>query len=323
MILVTGAFGFIGSHLVESIAKSGSEVVAVGHPSLGDHYLDELLKGEYATRIHPVLADLKSFDAAASIFQRFRPRVVYHLAAIASHRLSFNEPYLYLDNNLRTTLNVIEAARISRVSPRILFASSSSVYGENRSPLTEDLQPRPKGPYAVSKWLCEELAKAYHRDYSLDVVIVRYFNVVGERCRSNIVFRVFADKISSGREVEVNGRVVEGVFRPAARDFTYVEDVVRGTILAAEKGRSGEVYNLGRGVPVSVLDVAYEMMRLFGRNVEIIQRELSPHESLEVYSDSSKARRELGWAPQVGFEEMVKRFIEWYKATYHHPPQDL
>ncbi|MEM0454347.1 MAG: NAD-dependent epimerase/dehydratase family protein, partial [Nitrososphaerota archaeon] len=168
-------------------------------------------------------------------------------------------------NNVRTTLNVLEAARTTEPSPRVVFASSSSVYGDHQPPLREEMPPRPKGPYALSKWIGEELCKEYVRSYGLEVVTVRYFNVVGERCRSNIVFKVFADRIASGQPVDVNGRTVDGVFRPAERDFTYVGDVVEGTILAAERGRPGEIYNLGRGEPQSVLRLAELMMELMDR----------------------------------------------------------
>ncbi len=314
MMLVTGGLGFIGSHLVERLLGLGEDVVAVSHPRLGENYLDELQASRGEGRLIPVLLDLNDMNAVKTVLERFKPDTVFHLAALASHRLSVEHPHLFLENNVRTTLNVLEAARVTEPSPRVVFASSSSVYGDHQPPLREDMYPRPKGPYALSKWIGEELCKEYVRTYGLEVVTLRYFNVVGERCRSNIVFKVFADRISSGQPVDVNGRTVDGVFRPAERDFTYVGDVVEGTILAAERGRPGEVYNLGRGEPVSVMRLAELMMELIGRRVEVRKRELAPHEALVSYSDSTKAQRELGWRPRVSFEETVRRYVDWYLA---------
>ncbi|MDJ0274356.1 MAG: GDP-mannose 4,6-dehydratase [Nitrososphaerota archaeon] len=313
-MLVTGGLGFIGSHLVERLIGLGEDVVALGHPRLGENYLDDLLRAKGEGRLIALLLDLNDLNAVKTVLERFKPEVVFHLAALASHRLSVEQPHLFIDNNVRTTLNVLEAARTTEPSPRVVFASSSSVYGDHQPPLREEMPPRPKGPYALSKWIGEELCKEYVRSYGLEVVTVRYFNVVGERCRSNIVFKVFADRIASGQPVDVNGRTVDGVFRPAERDFTYVGDVVEGTILAAERGRPGEIYNLGRGEPQSVLRLAELMMELMDRRVEVRRRELAPHEALVSYSDSSKAQRELGWRPRVGFEETVRRYVDWYLA---------
>lgn len=312
MKMVTGAFGFIGSHLVESLLSTGEGVLAVGHPSIGESYLEDLRRHQNAKNMVPILMDLRSHDHVISVVKHYRPSTIFHLGALASHRLSLLEPHAYLENNVITVLNVLEAARVCEPSPRVLFASSSSIYGDHKPPLREDLPPRPKGPYALSKWIGEEISKEYARDYGLDVVMTRYFNVVGERCRSNIVFKIFADKIYEGRPVEVNGKTVNGVFKPATRDFTYVGDVVSGTILTTERGARGEVYNIGRGAPVSVEDLAVEMMKALGRRVEVIRRELAPHESHESYSDNSKARAQLGWSPEVGFEETVKRYANWY-----------
>ncbi|MCS7094725.1 MAG: GDP-mannose 4,6-dehydratase [Thaumarchaeota archaeon] len=312
MMLVTGAFGFIGSHLIESLLTSGSKVLAVGHPTLGENSLEELLVGHREGRIVLVMMDLRSPEQVIQLIAHYSPEKVFHLAALSSHRLSVLQPHTFLENNITTLLNVLEAARRCEPSPKVVFTSSSSVYGDQKPPLSEDLPPRPKGPYALSKWIGEELVKGYVADYGLDATIVRYFNVVGERCKSNIVFKVFADRISSGQPVEVNGRTVDGVFRPATRDFIYVGDAVAMTVLVSYRGRRGEIYNVGRGEPVSVEALAYEMMKVIGRRVEVVRRELAPHESLESYSDNSKVMRELGWSPNIALQTMVRRYVEWY-----------
>ncbi|MEN3048566.1 MAG: GDP-mannose 4,6-dehydratase [Candidatus Caldarchaeales archaeon] len=312
MIIVTGAFGFIGSHLVEALIASGADVLAVGHPSIALREVEELHGARGPSRTLPVLIDLRSAEQVFQLFGSHGPERVFHLAAMSSHRLSLLQPHTFIENNVMALLNVLEAARRCEPSPRVVFASSSSVYGDQRPPHSEDMPPKPKGPYALSKWMGEELVRGYASDYGLDAVVVRYFNVVGERCRTHNVFRVFADRITSGQAVEVNGRTVDGVFRPATRDFVYVGDAVEATVLASERGRRGEAYNVGRGEPVSVEELAHEMMAAIGRRVEVVRRELAPHESLESYGDVSKARRELGWSPRTDLRAMVRRYVEWY-----------
>ena len=314
MNIVTGAFGFVGSHLAEFLLSRGEDVAALSHPAPPENNYRYLASNPEARRLRVVLADVRSLDALKLLFRSLKPEVVYHLAALASHRLSLDNPYPYLETNITTVLNVLEAARVTEPSPRIIFSSSSSVYGDNSPPLREDMKPMPKGPYALSKSIGEELCMHYNKTYGVDCVVVRYFNVVGERCRSNIVLRIFADRIVKGEDVEVYGRIVDGVFKPAVRDFTYVGDVVKGTVLAAERGRAGEVYNIGYGRPVSVLNIAYFLMKHIGRETGVVYKELKPHEALESYCDNSKAREELGWKPEVDVEETVKRYVRWYMS---------
>jgi nucleoside-diphosphate-sugar epimerase len=259
------------------------------------------------------LADLNSFKR---LLRSFQPSTIYHLAALASHRLSNRDPHPYLHNNLNTVLTVLEAARTTEPTPKIVFTSSSSVYGDNQPPLREEMTPRPRGPYALSKLMGEQLCRLYSEEYGLQCPIIRYFNVVGERCRGNIVFKIFADRIARGESVEVNGRYVDGVFKPAERDFTYVKDAVEGTKLVGEKGVGSEIYNIGFGRPVSVAKVAELLMASMGRRVRIVEKELQPHETLVSYSDNRKARENLGWQPKTDLEEMVKRYAEWYRSIH-------
>jgi nucleoside-diphosphate-sugar epimerase len=316
LLLVTGAFGFIGSHLVERLLDIGEEVVAVGVAPPAEDNLRHLTAHRNAHLMRVAVLDLADLNSFKRLLRSFQPSTIYHLAALASHRLSHRDPHPYLHNNLNTVLTVLEAARTTEPTPRIVFTSSSSVYGDNQPPLREDMTPRPRGPYALSKLMGEQLCRLYSEEYGLQCPIIRYFNVVGERCRGNIVFKIFADRIARGEPVEVNGRYVDGVFKPAERDFTYVRDAVEGTILVGVKGVGSEIYNIGFGRPVSVARVAELLMADMGRRVKVVERELQPHETLVSYSDNRKARENLGWQPKTDLEEMVKRYAEWYRSIH-------
>jgi UDP-glucose 4-epimerase len=316
LLLVTGAFGFIGSHLVERLLDDGEEVLAVGVAPPAEDNLKHLTAHRNAHLMRVAVLDLADLNSFKRLLRSFQPSTIYHLAALASHRLSHRDPHPYLHNNLNTVLTVLEAARTTEPTPKIVFTSSSSVYGDNQPPLREDMTPRPRGPYALSKLMGEQLCRLYSEEYGLQCPIIRYFNVVGERCRGNIVFKIFADRIARGEPVEVNGRYVDGVFKPAERDFTYVRDAVEATILVGEKGVGSEIYNIGFGRPVSVAKVAELLMASMERRVKIVEKELQPHETLVSYSDNRKARENLGWQPKTDLEEMVKRYAEWYRSIH-------
>ncbi|MDW8062952.1 MAG: GDP-mannose 4,6-dehydratase [Candidatus Caldarchaeum sp.] len=313
---MTGAFGFIGSHLVEKLLDNGEEVVAVGTAPPQEDNMHLLVTHEKSANLRVVRTDVSQLESVKALMKDFRPRLVYHLAAIASHRLSRKDPYLYLTNNYNTVLAVLEAARQTEPTPKIVFASSSSVYGDSQPPLREEMPPKPKGPYAFSKLLGEQLCVHYHDEYGLVCPMVRYFNVVGERCRGNIVFNIFARSIAQNLPVEVYGRYVNGLFKPAERDFTYISDAVEGTVLVGEKGLGCEIYNIGYGRPVSVRKVAELMMENMGRRVAIVEKELLPHETLVSYCDNTKAVRMLGWNPKTDIEEAVRRYVEWFRKSF-------
>ncbi|MEM4668737.1 MAG: GDP-mannose 4,6-dehydratase [Nitrososphaerota archaeon] len=310
--MVTGGFGFIGSHLVEKLLGIGEEVVVLSHPNPPENNSKYTLSNPNSHKMRIVYSDMKDLDSVIGVLKMFKLDVIYHLAAIASHRLSVREPYAYLENNYISLLNLLEATRIVEPSPKIVFTSSSSVYGDHEPPLREDLEPRPRGPYALSKFFGERLCKLYVDMYGLDCSIVRYFNVVGERCRGNIVFKIFAENILAGKPLDVNGRWIDGEFKPAQRDFTYISDAVEGTIAVGMKARGGEIFNIGFGRPVSILRVAELMMEAFNKKVMVNFRELQPHESLISYCDNSKARNILGWRPRIDIEEMVQRYVKWF-----------
>ncbi len=297
-VMVTGAMGFIGRRLVARLEEGGVEVLAVG------------LEGGRIGGVEVVGCDVRDLESVVRLVEKSRPEVIFHLAALSSHRGSMNKPFEYLSNNLGGVLTVLEAARRSG-GTGVVFASSSSVYGLGEPPHREDSRLEPRSPYALSKYLGERLCKMYHDLYGVDCVVLRYFNVVGEGCSPESVFSVFARRIVSGQPLRVNGRWVDGAFRPAERDFVYVGDVVEATVRAGELG-GFHVINVGSGRPTSVLELAELMMEEAGRRVGVEYGELGEEEALSSYADITRAERLLGWRPRTSLREAVKRYMEWF-----------
>jgi nucleoside-diphosphate-sugar epimerase len=312
LVIVTGGLGFIGSHVAERLVERGEEVIIVDKKKEDEALIRELRQIPAFEEARIVYGDLRDKSFVEELINKYEPTTIYHLAALASHRLSIEDPYTYIEQNTTTLLNVLEAARKSRVKPRIVFSSSSSIYGNTPPPLREEMEPRPSGPYALSKYFGEQICRLYHELYDVECIVLRYFNVIGERCRGNIVLKIFVDNILEGKPLVVNGRWIDGKFYPATRDFTYVGDIADGTILAGQLKSSFEVINLGAGRPTSVLELAERVIEEMGRERSRIEyASLSPHEALHSYSDNSKARRLLNWEPRVDLRTIVKRYVEW------------
>jgi len=317
LVIVTGGLGFIGSHVAERLAERGEEVVIVDKKKEDEALLRELRQISAFEKARIMYGDLRDRRFVEELINKYEPTTIYHLAALASHRLSIEDPYSYIEQNTTTLLNVLEAARNSRAKPKIVFSSSSSIYGNTPPPLREEMEPKPSGPYALSKYFGEQLCRLYHELYEIDCIVLRYFNVVGERCRGNIVLKIFVDNVLEGKPLVVNGRWIDGKFHPATRDFTYVGDIAEGTILAGQLKSSFEVINLGAGRPTSVQELAERVIEEMGKNKSKIEyAELSPHEALHSYSDNSKARRLLNWEPRVDLKTIVKRYVEWRLKNY-------
>lgn len=309
MILVTGGWGFIGSHLVERLIGE-RENVAVIDKKQPPTYVPESVRS--SGRVRWYVGDLCNRDFVYKVIDEVRPSIVFHLAAIASHRLSIDSPADYVRNNVLSTLNLLEVIRRVGGCQKFVFSSTASVYGDQKPPHREDSPRTPRGPYAYSKVICEDLCRLYSESYGIDSVVLRYFNVIGERCRDNIVLKIFVERSLKGEPLHVNGRWIDGEFRPASRDFTYVGDIVEGTLRASRVRASFEVFNLGAGRPVTVKRLAELVNSMLDSRSEIVFRELAPHEALESYSDPSKAISQLRWSPRVDIEEAVRRYVDWY-----------
>ena len=319
-ILLTGAAGFIGFHVAKKLLERGDRVVGIDN--LNDYYDVRLKEARLALlRAYPgfVLAKLDVADrdgVFALIGQHKELRSIIHLAAQAGVRYSLENPYAYIDANVMGTLVMLEAARRIDGLTAITYASSSSVYGANqKQPFgVEDRVDEPVSLYAATKRGCELLARTYSHLYGLPATGLRYFTVYGPWGRPDMAAYLFTRAILAGQPIKVfnEGRM--------ARDFTYIDDIVTGTIAAHDRpsadGVPHRIYNLGNHRPERLLDFIAVLERLLGRTATKEFLPLQPGDVPESFADIEASRRDLGFEPRTTIEVGLARFVEWYKQ-YH------
>ena len=310
--LVTGGAGFVGSHLADALLARGNEVVCVDNFS--DYYSPARKRSNIAGALAQpgytlVEADIRDDAAIDAAFATHRPDKVAHMAAMGSISYSVRHPKLYEEVNIRGTLNVLDAARRYQAQG-IVLASTSSIYGRtDKIPFVEtDSTDRPLAPYPASKKADEVIAAAYHTSYGLPSICVRFFNVYGPRGRPDMTPYMFTDAIAHGRPITLydGGR--------PRRDWTYVDDIVAGIVAALDADVGYEIFNLGRGQPVVMRDFVTTIERLVGKQAQIVEAPLPANEALVTYADVGKARKLLGYDPQVSIEAGLERFWAWYQA---------
>src|SRR4051812_44674523 len=296
---VTGAAGFVGSHLSEALAAAGHQVVGID--CLTDYY-DTALKEQNADLLDAVGCDLRTFDLAEAPLDFARFDGVFHLAAQPGVR-SFGDVFpVYLRNNVLVTQRVFEAAARDRV--KVVFASSSSVYGAaERYPTPEDTPPHPLSPYGITKLACEQLADAYRRAFELDCVVLRFFNAFGPRQRPDMAFTRIVHTLAGGGTFDLYG---DG---DQSRGWTYVSDVVDATVSAMERGRG--TYNVGGALEASMNESIALLERISGRTLDVRRGEAVPGDQRRTAADTTRIRSELGWAPRVSLEEGLRAQWEW------------
>ncbi|MDH5198218.1 MAG: GDP-mannose 4,6-dehydratase [Gemmatimonadota bacterium] len=316
-VAVTGAGGFIGSHLVEALARAGAEVTAVvRYNSRGDDGNLRYLDGETrrSLRVHRI--DLADLDATHRALQD--AEVVFHLAAFIGIPYSYVNPHDAVLNNLLATLNVLSVARDAGVE-RLVQTSTSEVYGSARQiPIPETHVLQPQSPYSASKIATDHVALSYFYSFNVPVTLVRPFNTFGPRQSARAVIPAVITQALAGKDIKV------GV-TTTTRDFVFVEDTVRGFMLAAESPASvGEVINIGTGQETSIEDAIRLIVRVVGRESRVVQDETrmrpAASEVSRLCADVSKAERMLGFRPEVAFEDGIRRTVAWIGAhldTYH------
>lgn len=313
MILITGGLGFIGSHLSEALLNNDEKIILNNRTSQHENNYSELVKHPRANNMKVIISDIRDLHSLTDILKQNNIGTIYHLAALSSNILSTQDPHGYIDMNTSGVLNVLEAARRTEPSPRVVFASSSNVYGNQDPPLGEDLEPKPTNPYALSKYFGERLCHLYHVRYSISSIVLRYFNVIGERSR---FMKMFADKISHDETPLVYGKKdSNGNSVPLQRDFVYVGDIVNGTISAVNCGMEHAIINLGTGKPMRNMDLVLLLIRRFGSNIKPSIIESDSSEPSVSFSDNSRAKKLLGWTPKISVQEIVNRYCNWYLQT--------
>jgi UDP-glucuronate 4-epimerase len=312
-ILITGAAGFIGYHLSLALKKRGDLVVGMDN---FNSYYDPQLKRDRRDRltkanIEILTADIRDRDFIRLVLMRNEITHVVHLAAQAGVRHSLYEPDDYVASNLQGFVSILEACR-TFPGLKLIYASSSSVYGLNKkTPFrVEDKTDQPANLYGATKKANEVMAHAYHHLYGLSVTALRYFTAYGPWGRPDMAYYRFTRHICEGQPIQVFNR---GLMR---RDFTYIDDIVNGTIAAIDLGAECEIFNLGDNRPIDLLYLIQLLEEALGIRAikEMLPMQLG--EVLETYADIEKSQKMLGFQPRISLEEGIIRFIEWYK-DYH------
>jgi UDP-glucuronate 4-epimerase len=312
-VLVTGGAGFIGSHLCRRLLQEGYDVVCLDNfdtyydPAIKRRNLEEIKASGGDKGFQLVEGDIRDKGLLEDLFRRSSFDLVIHLAARAGVRPSIQQPLLYEEVNVAGTLNLLEACREFGVMD-LIFGSSSSVYGKNRKvPFAEDDQLEAMiSPYAVTKRAGELFCYAYHHLYSLNIFCLRFFTVYGPRQRPEMAIHKFARLIHQGERIPLYG---DGTSR---RDYTYIDDIIEGIIGAMRNLRGYDIFNLGESQTVPLRELISLIEKALGKKAEVEAMPEQPGDVPITYAEISKASRLLGYAPQVGIEEGVERFVRWF-----------
>ena len=310
-VLVTGAGGFIGSHLAEKLSACGYSVKAFVHYNSRNSWgwLDSSVCKE---RIEVISGDIRDADIVRHAMRDVE--IVFHLAALIGIPYSYHSPEAYINTNIKGTLNILQSALDFGVK-KVVLTSTSETYGTAQFvPITELHPINPQSPYAASKSAADLLGISFHKSFNLPVVIVRPFNTFGPRQSARAVIPTIITQILAGCK-----KIKLGSLDPT-RDLTYVEDTVKGFIKAGEsKNGIGEVINLGNKSEISIRDLAYLIARVMGVSVTIQEdaKRKRPIKSEvdRLMADNSKAKKLLKWAPEYSLEKGLKKTVAWFKEN--------
>jgi len=306
--LVTGVAGFIGSHLAEKLIGIGVNVVGID--SFTDFYPRKikeynLSKLNYQPNFSLITGELTNLNLHLFLDGT---DYIFHLAAQAGVRSSWGKNFsVYSENNILATQRVLEAAKEFPIK-RFIYASSSSVYGDTEDlPMRENGKVRPVSPYGVTKLAGEYLCDLYYKNYNVPVVSLRYFTVFGPRQRPDMAFNIFLRAILEDKEVVVFGDGEQ------TRDFTFVSDIVDGTLSVMDSEVKGEIFNLGGGNRISLKQVLAIMEEVVKSKIKVSYVEKQKGDVRNTLADNSKARKVLGFAPKKGIEEGLAQEFDWIK----------
>ncbi|MDH5526004.1 MAG: GDP-mannose 4,6-dehydratase [Nitrospirota bacterium] len=310
-ILVTGAAGFIGSHLCEALLARGERVVGVDN---FDPFYPRAVKERHLAAFsgHPnftfVEGDILDLPLLSAAFATHRVDRVVHLAALAGVRPSIERPLDYQRVNVNGTANILECCREADVG-NLVFASSSSVYGNNEKvPFAEsDRVDHPISPYAATKKAGELMCHTWHHLYGFPVTCLRFFTVFGPRQRPDLAIAKFTRMIDRGEPIPLFG---DGTTR---RDYTYIDDIIAGTVAALDRPTPYAIYNLGGSVTTPLAGLVQLIEKALGRQAVIERKPMQPGDVVATWADVACAKRDLGYTPHTPLEEGIRRYVEWYQ----------
>lgn len=311
-ILVTGAAGFIGSHLTERLLNNGCEVIGVDNfddfydPNIKRRNLNIAQHNKQFKLIEADIRDSLSMEKALSE----NIDAVVHLAAKAGVRPSIENPLLYTDVNINGTMVLLEAARKNKIN-KFIFGSSSSVYGNNKKvPFSEDDNVDfPISPYAATKKACELICHTYHSLYNISISCLRFFTVYGPRQRPDLAIHKFVRLILQDKPIPVFG---DGTMK---RDFTYIDDIIDGTMAAIEKCNGFNIYNLGESEPIQLSVLIEEIEAALGKKADKQYLPPQPGDVDQTYADINKAKHNLGYNPHTHIKQGLAEFIKWLRQN--------
>jgi len=311
-VLVTGAAGFIGSKVAEFLLDDGCEVIGIDNMNnyydvrLKEYRLGQLLKRQ-GFQFEKI--DIENLPALEALFDSHKFGAVLNLAARAGVRYSMENPFVYMTTNAMGTLNLLDCMRLHGVK-KFVLASTSSLYAGQPMPFVETMPVNePISPYAASKKAAEAMAYAYHYLYGIDITVVRYFTVYGPAGRPDMSIFRFIKWIDEGHPIELFGDGNQ------SRDFTYIDDIARGTI-AAMKPLGYEIINIGGGQePVTIMEMIHIFERELGKKAIIDVRPSNKSDMKDTSADISKARTFLNWSPFVTPGDGFKMTVEWYRSN--------
>ncbi|MHC4158217.1 MAG: SDR family NAD(P)-dependent oxidoreductase [Planctomycetota bacterium] len=311
--LVTGAAGFIGSHLCERLVEAGAAVT--GLDNFDEFYSRDIKEANIAELLQRdnfkfIEADIRDSNCIESVISKDKAETIVHLAAKAGVRPSIEDPVSYQDVNINGTTVLLEAAKKFDVK-KFIFASSSSVYGNNKKiPFSEnDNVDFPISPYAATKKAGELLCHTYSHLYDIDITCLRYFTVYGPRQRPDLAIYKFSRLIEEGQPIPVFG---DGSMQ---RDFTYIDDIIDGTMAAISNCHGYEIYNLGESKPIRLDKLISEIEKALGKMAVIDRLPMQPGDVCQTYADVTKAKEALSYEPKTELTAGLAKFVKWLRAN--------
>jgi UDP-glucuronate 4-epimerase len=316
-VLLTGAAGFIGMHCALRLLERGDQVIGIDN--LSPYYSVKLKKDRLARlkhrrfRFHKL--DIARAGALRAVFKKAKPDAVLHLAAQAGVRYSLEHPESYVQTNLVGFANLLECCR-AHPPGHLVYASSSSVYGTNKTLPWSEAQSvdHPISLYAATKKSNELMAHVYSHLYGLHATGLRFFTVYGPWGRPDMSAMLFATAIAQGKPIQVFNR------GEMERDFTYIDDIVEGTLRVLDKPSRYAVYNIGNHQPVPLVDYIAALERALGKKAKIALKPMQPGDVKATYADTAALRAAVGFAPSTPLDEGLARFAEWFKSYYGTGP---